>query len=345
MALPDLTRQGLVLPMGTGNAADAWQVGYPSVLVDHGVYKMWYFEVQPSPWYAQIAYATSVDGVAWTKHGAVLSPTLPQEFNDVAYPTVALVNGMYWMWYDGWDSVTYRIFAATSPDGITWTKHGVVLDVGPAGSQDSASLGYPFVLFDHGVFDMWYTGLTSFSPPDNAAIMFATSTDGLNWTKAGVVLTPGAAGSVDSYNVQTSGVVRVGSTFVMIYTGIDGNLTSRMLWALSSDGLTWTKSGIALSPDPPAERGIGSGDPIVLADGTWMVYYGVRNNTSDIQIYLASSSGEGHGTSGGSFLAVAAALTDWAPPLVVLATFTGLGAAAGAGTGWTVDRIRSRPPR
>lgn len=377
LALPNLTRQGLVLPMGTGNAPDALQVGYPSVLVDRGVYKMWYFEVQPSPWYAQIAYATSLDGRNWTKHGAVLSPSYAQESFDVAYPTVALVNGTYWMWYNGYDgSSVYRIFAATSADGVNWTKHGVVLDVGPAGSQDSASVAYPFVLFDNGTFRMWYTGLSSFSPPGNAAIMYATSANGLNWTKEGTVLTVGSAGSIDAYNVFTSGVVRDGSRLVMTYMGQDANGTSHILWAVSSDGVGWTRAGVALLPDPPAENGIGQADPLILADGTWMVYYAVRNYSSDIQIYLATSgnstssgnttsppstspsppspppesippsspSSAAPGSGGllspalGSFYAFAAAVS----PAVAVGLVTLAGAAVGAGLGAFVLRKRTR---
>lgn len=343
--LPELTRQGLALPMGPAGSADEEQVGYPSVLVDRGVFKMWYFEVQPTPWLAQIAYATSPDGYRWTKHGAVLSPTLPLEYNDVAYPTVDLVDGTYWMWYDGWDGAIYRIFAATSADGVSWTKHGVVLDVGPAGSQDSASVAYPFVLYDQGRFYLWYTGLTSFSPPDNSAIMLATSSDGLQWTKQGTVLAPGAAGSLDSYNTFTAGVVRDGATWVMVYTGQDANATSQLLWAQSSDGATWQKSGVALAPDPPAERSVGGADPLITSDGTWMVYYGVRNYTSDIQIYLATSGGGPHGAPEGpsaEFSAVASALTGWAPPFLVVATFTGVGALGGAGLCLAGSRFRRR---
>ncbi len=352
ISLPTLLRQGLVLPMGTGNAPDALQVAYPSVLLDRGVYKMWYFEVQPSPWYAQIAYATSADGRTWTKHGAVLSPTLPNESFDVAYPTVALVNGVYWMWYVGYDGFsTYRIFAATSPDGVSWTKHGVVIDLGLVGSQDSASVAYPFVLYDNGRFDMWYTGLSSFSPPGNAAIMFATSSNGLNWTKEGVVLSPGSAGSIDAYSVFTAGVVKDGSTFVMVYMGQDADTTPRLLWAVSSDGMAWSKVGIALAPDPPAEDTVGGADPVILPDGTWMVYYGVRNYTSDIQIYLAASRNvtSSPPSPSPSRVGLAASVMSYFDAFVAVASPMGAallvtlaGAAVGAGLGAVATRKRPR---
>lgn len=372
VALPTLERQGLVLPMGNATEPDAEQVGYPSVLFDEGLYKMWYFEVQPYPWLAQIAYATSADGVHWTKQATVLSPTWPNETNDVAYPTVALVNGTYWMWYNGYSGYEFLIFAATSPDGVTWTKRGAVLDVGPAGSQDSASVVYPFVLYDNGTFDMWYTGLTSFTPPDNAAVMFATSTDGLHWTKHGTVLAPGPQGSLDCDNLFTAGVVRVHSTYVMVYMGQDANAMGRLLWAESADGIHWQRLGAALGPNPPSENSVGQADPVVLPNGTWRVYYAVRNYTADIQIYLAEGS-PGNGTSPpepsppepsppspsppdpmlpvpppsgeagpGSSGALLLPLTGWAPPAVVIATYSALGAAIGGGLAAAIPRLRRR---
>ncbi len=362
IALPTLMRQGLVLPMGDPAGEDGLQVAYPSVLFENGTYRMWYFEVQASPWYARIAYASSPDGRNWTTHGAVLSPTLPDESFDVAYPTVVKVGATYWMWYDGYDGSVYRIFAATSPDGMNWTKQGVVLDLGPAGSQDSASLGYPFALYANGTFYLWYTGLTSFTPPENAAIMLAISTNGLNWTKLGVVLRGGPLGSADGYNVFTAGVVRYGSTFVMAYMGQYNTSYGRVFWATSPDGVQWTKVGVALVPDPPREDSVGGADPMIGPDGVWRVYYGVRNDTTDIQIYLATGSLEsappppgsggssGNGTApgptgpatGAGWAAAAAELLGPWTPLVTLLLAEAFGASVAIGVASLGYRWRPR---
>ncbi len=345
LTLPVLLRQGLVLPMGDANAADGLQVAYPSVLVDQGVYKMWYFEVDTS-YYAQIAYATSADGHTWTKHGAVLGPTYMSEGHDVAYPSVVQVGGTYWMWYNGFDGATYRIFAATSSDGTSWTKAGVVLDVGPMGSQDATSVVYPFVLNVNGTLHMWYTGLTSFSPPDNAAIMLATSTNGLNWTREGVVVSPGGGGSLDSYNAFAGSVARNGSTFVMVYTGESAYGTSRLLYAVSTDGIQWVKSGVALANDPPRENYLAQPDLVIRSDGSWLLYYVVRNDTSDLQIYLAtgptSSSSPPPPDQGSSGFPVA--FLRSLPPALAVALVTGLGAGIGAGVQVALNRVRSRRP-
>ncbi len=354
--LPNLTRRGLVLPMGNSSAPDGLQVGHPAVLADGSIYRMWYFEVATS-WYCQVAYATSVDGKVWTKLGAVLWPTLPDEGHNTAYPSVVRVNGTYWMFYDGTpniDASDYRIFAATSPDGVNWTKLGVVLDLGPPGSPDGISLLYPHVLFVNGTFDLWYTGLSSLTPPGNGAIMLAQSTNGLNWTKQGIVLSNGTAGSLDSYNAVAGSVAVLGSTYVMVYDGETGYLTSNLLYALSGDAVHWTKMGLALPRDPPRESYLAQPDLVVLPDGTWNLYYVVRNYTSDLQIYLAAGTpgaassspspspapGKASAPSSGSL----AFLTSWAPPAVAVPVLAGLGALGGAGFFILLRRKRPRLP-
>ncbi len=347
--LPNLTRQGLVLPMGLAPAPDSLQVGHPSVLSDGGTYQMWYFEVDAS-YYCQIAYATSLDGRLWTKHGAVLWPTVPQEGHNTAYPSVVRVGGMYWMFYDGTptiDGSDYQIFAATSPDGANWTKLGIVLGLGPAGSPDSVSLLYPHALVVSGTFYLWYTGLTSLTPPGNGAIMLAKSTNGLNWTKQGVVLTNGTAGSLDSYNAVAGSVALDGSTFVMVYDGETAYLTSNLLYAVSDDGVHWTKRGLALARDPPAETYLAQPDLVVLRDGQWNVYYVVRNDTSDLQIYLATGVLT---TPPGTVPAnptpsVVATILAFVPPPLFLALATALGAVAGGGLGYVHERLRHRGTR
>lgn len=347
--LPNLTRQGLVLPMGNGSAPDGLQVGHPSVLVGEGGYEMWYFEVATS-WYCQIAYATSSDGRTWTKHGVVLWPTVPEEGHNTAYPSVVRVNGTYWMFYDGTpqiDGSDYQIFAATSPDGLQWTKLGVVLGLGPPGSPDAVSLVYPHVLYVHDTFYLWYTGLSSTSPPDNGAIMLAESANGTDWTKLGVVLSHGEAGSLDGYNAVAGSVAFDGSAFVMVYDGESAYFTSHLLYAVSADGVHWTKAGLALDRDPPQETYLAQPDLVLLPGGRWDVYYAVRNGTSDLQIYLATgaSAPSPRTGPGDPLVAFRSGVVDLVPPLALVAVITALGAVAGGGLGYLHERLRRRGTR
>jgi len=52
----------------------------------------------------------------------------------------------YKMWYSGHDGAKYRILHATSMDGITWTVHQMVLNVGSEGTYDTSRVFHPCVI-------------------------------------------------------------------------------------------------------------------------------------------------------------------------------------------------------
>ena len=110
--LNNLTRVGLMLARGSPGDFDSVELGGPTVVSEPGVYKMWYFGSPGGTW--SIGYATSPNGVAWTKQGPVLSPSLPEDSVSAAYPEVVKVGSGYYMWYSGSDGSNYRILLATS---------------------------------------------------------------------------------------------------------------------------------------------------------------------------------------------------------------------------------------
>lgn len=278
-------RQGLVVPMGTPLAWDGYQVGKPSVILDGGVYKMWYFGSSQGGG-SRIGYASSPDGRNWTKLGPVLSPTLPAEGSQVMYPTVVKVGSEFRMWYNGWDGANWTVLEARSADGTNWTKDGVVLRSGPVGSYDGYASLFPDVLYDAGAFRMYYTGRSNGGDVSDL-IALATSPDGLNWTRVGVVLSQGPAGSYDSTQAAFPSVFKDGATYAMVYTGRSSDLTTWLLTATSPDGLSWTKLAVALGTLPPSENLVAMPSLLVLANGTSYLYYAGRAGAMDLQVYLA----------------------------------------------------------
>ena len=125
-----------------------------------------------------IGYATSENGFAWTKHGIVLSPTPGGGTLDGAgcarcnvVKKATLDEEGFWkegeddgwiMFYEGVSSEDgkHRILAAESDDLETWTKIGLVLDVGESDEAwDAKGVGSPHVIrLDDGFFRMYYTG-------------------------------------------------------------------------------------------------------------------------------------------------------------------------------------------
>lgn len=285
-----LTREGLVLPLGPSGSWDDLQVSNPSVLVQGAGYAMWYNGCSYATG-CQIGYATSADGLAWTKLGPVLVPSLPAEGAQVQYPNVLKVGDQFWMWYNGFDGSTFRILAATSPDGTTWTKLGVVLGPGPAGSDDQYAPLIPHVIAVGGVFRMYYTGFAA-PQPSITKILLATSPDGVTWTRVGTVLSNGMAGSADSFGAEAPAVAAVKSAgaktiYEMIYRGQTEAGGTSLMEAISTDGMAWRKLGVVLSPLAPNENIVGWPFILPRPDGSAYVYYAARAGGFDFQIYLA----------------------------------------------------------
>lgn len=169
------------------------------VLKESGLYKMWYSGWNMDTEYLsngksnkinfRIGYAVSSDGIRWTKVrgnagcGSVLGLGEPgsKDAKGVAQPFVMRLNGVYHMWYEGYDGTTWRIFHATSADGINWSRQGVAIDVGPPGSLDELGARNPVVIYRKGVLELWYQGRSR--SPAYYHILRATSTDGITWVK------------------------------------------------------------------------------------------------------------------------------------------------------------------
>ena len=154
-----LDRKKLVLtqdyPILGSDAEDPVSLSYPWVIVDHGMFKMWYgstvcWDAGNGEMIHVIKYATSTDGVIWKKHGQAIPHEIgiAQAFSR---PSVATDGDGYHMWYSyrGSRAIKYRIGYAHSRDGLFWRRRLIDpgLDVSDSG-WDAEMVEYPFV-FDH----------------------------------------------------------------------------------------------------------------------------------------------------------------------------------------------------
>ena len=156
---------------------------------------------------------------------------------------IAWDGSMYHMLYAQGDGLEH----ATSPDGVAWTVDPAspVLTPGPEGTWDSGSLGPGAMMFEDGLFHLWYTG--------GEGVGYAISPDGSVWTKyaGNPVLGGGPAGSFDEYSLDPGSVVIAEGAYRMWYAAMDQPCGhSAIGYAESFDKVSWTRH-----PTPVVDSG------------------------------------------------------------------------------------------
>jgi hypothetical protein len=162
-----------------------------------------------------LAIATDVEenlnGIKWKKMGLIQDIGQPGDPDDnrADSGSVMLDGSTYKVWYSAFDDHNWRIMYSTSPDGQVWTKHGVVVGLGAPGAFDDQYAMAPTVVRnDQGLYEMWYHGQSYAAP--RWKLGYATSSDGVNWQKYGVVFTkPGIAIGVSNVLIDEDGVYRL----------------------------------------------------------------------------------------------------------------------------------------
>ena len=222
-------------------------VDNPSVMFDEGIYKMWYQALEGS--IRRICYATSDDGIIWTKVDSV-NPVLDVgsagswDDSKVQVPVVVRIDTLYYMWYAG-RGTNSKIGLATSSDGVVWDKEGTnpVMDVGTG--WEGAGVFPESVIYDGSVFQMWYLGLNSSFVGETG---YATSPDGIIWTKDTLnpVLKIGPVGDWDHSSAIADAVLYDGTNYHMWYE-------NTILTNFGAFGCASTDSTIIdnIAPNPP----------------------------------------------------------------------------------------------
>lgn len=266
---------------------DSWEhaaAGEPTVLYDHGLFRMWYTAGYSD--HDGLGYATSRDGLHWTRYAG--NPVLGQGGSgfagNVTHTSVLEWRGRYYAYFNqdatSLGHIDPNLYRATSPDGVHWT-------VGPRpvlepGDWDN-SLANSYVWVDaHGTWRMLYEAM------DNTAgkygrylIGLASSPDGVTWTKdpaspllslrlgtgmtGGPWLVTGRGGYALYYHAST-GTDSIGG---------DPNLPTDIYVAHSTDLVHWTPSPTPIVPRLyPDWEGYQTSDPtVVVARGRTMIYF------------------------------------------------------------------------
>jgi predicted GH43/DUF377 family glycosyl hydrolase len=210
-----------VLAFGAHGAWDALTVCEPCVRADAAGFRMYYTGTGSLG--RKIGYATSPDGVLWTRLAdPVLEPGLPGQFDDVAvYTPWVLDEGMqHTLWYGALASTGYLATGrAASPDGLHWTKQlSPVLD--PM-VLEALTFG-PCILKRGVTYQAWY--VARHETPDAhsfpGVIDFAQSRDGIDWTLNRLALSYDTAGGWDAGALRSVCVLDTSAGLRMWYEGV-----------------------------------------------------------------------------------------------------------------------------
>ena len=244
---------------------DSDNVDDPALAKVGSTYIMWYSGTSEDGGKPALFVATSSDGVTWARAnaGAPVLQGTPGAFDgdgvfgpDVVYDPADPVTP-YRMWYSGRSGVFGAIGYATSLDGITWAKYPSfgpqplpVLAHGPAGSADSFSAADPTVLKDGSTWKMWYTGDDS----SKKRVAYATSSDGIIWSKGGKVIAPedpGVSANI-AFGAFAPTVWKTVTGYSMLLTGRKlvggGVFQTKIMNTSSTDGIAWSGPSPAVNP-------------------------------------------------------------------------------------------------
>jgi predicted GH43/DUF377 family glycosyl hydrolase len=273
-----------------------------SMLVEEGRYRM-IFSWRPKK---SIALTESTDGIHWSEPVILLGPReTPQHWeDDLNRPSVVRHDGKYHLWYTGQypgklpHAVDGRscLFYATSPDLIYWERASLEPVLSAEAPWEKVAVMCPNVLWDDAsaCYKMWYSGGEQYEPN---AIGYATSPDGLHWTKHpdNPIFKADPAHAWEQHKVAACQVLHKDGWYLMFYIGFWDEDTAQIGLARSNDGITgWERHphNPVIAPSENQWDGDACYKPFAVFDGQrWRLWYNGRRGAFE-QIGLALHEGE-----------------------------------------------------
>lgn len=227
-------------PTGPDTAQDDSGQLDPDVLLDGTTYNVYYTGIDPGNTLRIFRAVGGQDATTKQPNGIWTAPTAVTLAGDssgfdstnVSQPSVIKDGATYVMHYTGTGEVG-RVTSASADFATPTRSATAVVAMGATGAFDAAGVTDPVVaLVSAGDYRMIYTGTDA---EGVRRVGYATSPDGIVWTKQGIVLNPSQAGlAFDERGVRASGMLVAGATLHVYTAGIDRTSRERAGHATSA---------------------------------------------------------------------------------------------------------------
>lgn len=243
-------------------------------------WKMWYWGDN-----ANLGYATSTDGLAWTK---------VQQLNvSGARPSVVLQGGTYYLFINDATFTKIQVCTASNPQG----PFSAPADVLTANvSWEASTLNVPSVIYDtdDSTWKMWYSGGV-YTPPgagytEPLKIGYATSSSPTSgWAKSSLnpIMVPAADTSWFASAMQSFRVTKVSGVYYACYISADIWGVSRFGFVSSKNPIDWALYEKQLVQDVGAKGQynqdfVYGGNPVYY-NSQWSIYFNARTNATNTE--------------------------------------------------------------
>lgn len=206
-------RLGVVLDPGAAGDTDNYGVESPCVVKTPGGYLMTYAGFDGE--ITRLHMAASEDGHVWNVLGTFMQRG-EEDALGASHPCLLIAGERWWLLYSGYDGSDGGrravVLAATSRNGASWDRLGTVLEPIPG----EVAVTHPCALEHERRLYLFFAS----DEDKRVSMALATSTNGLDWERRGVTLTPTGMGP-DGSAVHAPCVVRLrdGSLHVW-YSGL-----------------------------------------------------------------------------------------------------------------------------
>lgn len=202
--------------------------------------------------------------------------TYDEFHNYIQAPCVVKVGSEYKMWYLSGDNSIQKIALATSSDGKNWSKYGIVLSNGTPGSWTERGVTYPSVIYESGVYKMWFSGKSVSSI--HSGIGYATSINGVNWEVHPAAVIPSTFERPLTFKPTV--VKKEGEYYLYYSVELTNGLNPKIYLAKSTDGINWTQHGIVLQcrSELNWERGGVFGNSVFFDGSKFIMFYTSKSN-------------------------------------------------------------------